>query len=739
MTDVLRLEGVSITYTNRKGTSRIVDDVSFSIAPGEAMGLVGESGCGKSTIALAALRYLPRGMSVSKGRILFDGQDLATLDDVALRHLRGNRVAMVYQEPMSSLNPVITIGKQLVEVPLLHGETDPAKAHERAVQMLREVRLPDPERMMTRYPHELSGGQQQRVVIAMALMAEPALLIMDEPTTGLDVTIEAAILDLVRDLRRRFGTAILFISHNLGTVARICDRIGVLYAGRLVETGPIRSVFGAPAHPYTNGLLAALPRIDAGRGATPLRPIGGTLQAADRARVGCAFSPRCAYAVPALCDGGPIPLVPAGGGDQFARCVRLDVVAAARGVSHSARAANVAAGPETGEPALLSVRHLSKRYAIGGGLSGGARGEVRALTDVSLDAKARRTLAIVGESGSGKSTLAKVLSGLTEATEGEAKLGVFDLGATGIDKRPQDLKRRIQMVFQNPDSTLNPSHSVEHAVMRPLRLLRGLSRTAAKEEAARLLEKVRLPVEMLKRMPYQLSGGQRQRVALARAFAGDPELVLADEPVSALDVSVQAAIVNLLADLQATSGIALVLISHDLALVRHMADTVAVMYLGRIVEYGPADAVFEPPWHPYTAALLAAVPRPDPDAPEPSIILGGSMPSPLQEIAGCPFASRCPRKIDGLCDTTPPPVRDAARGTHHRLPSRRRHASRRPLTLWTAPIPRPSRPGGAWSPWIGRCPICPSSSQRSRFTSSGRASCRPSSPSGSAARTRRRR
>ncbi|MCZ8098959.1 MAG: ABC transporter ATP-binding protein [Burkholderiales bacterium] len=662
MTDVLRLENVSIEYTNRKGTMRIVDDVSFHIAPGEALGLVGESGCGKSTLALAAMRYLPRGMAISKGRILFDGADLGTLDEAALRRIRGNRVAMVYQDPMSSLNPVITIGRQLVEVPLLHGETDARKAHDRAVRMLHEVRLPDPERMMTRYPHELSGGQQQRVVIAMALMAEPALLIMDEPTTGLDVTIEAAILDLVRELRRRFGTAILFISHNLGTVARICDKIGVLYAGRLVETGPIRSVFGTPAHPYTNGLLAALPRIEAGRSAAPLRPIGGTLQAADRARAGCAFAPRCAFAVPALCEAAPVPLVPADGADQFARCTRLDVVrAAVDGDRHAAHGARLA-GDDADAPVLLSVRDLSKRYPVGGGLSGGARGEVRALTDVSLEARARRTLAIVGESGSGKSTLAKVLSGLTEASAGEARLGDFDLGATGIDKRPQDLKRRIQMVFQNPDSTLNPSHSVEHAVMRPLRLLRGLSRSAAKAEAARLLEKVRLPAEMLRRMPHQLSGGQRQRVALARAFAGDPQLVLADEPVSALDVSVQAAIVNLLADLQAASGIALVLISHDLALVRHMADTVAVMYLGRIVEYGPADAVFAPPWHPYTAALLAAVPRPDPDAPEPSIILAGSMPSPLEEMKGCPFASRCPRRIDGLCDTTPPPVRTPAAG-----------------------------------------------------------------------------
>ncbi|MCP8937990.1 ABC transporter ATP-binding protein [Alsobacter sp. SYSU M60028] len=660
MSDVLRMENVGIDYANRRTRMRIVDDVSLSIGPGEALGLVGESGCGKSTLALAALSYLPRGMRVSSGRVLFDGRDLATLDDAALRSLRGNRVAMVYQDPMSSLNPVVTIGRQLVEVPMLHGERSAAAARDRAIAMLAEVRLPDPERMMSRYPHELSGGQQQRVVIAMALMAEPALLILDEPTTGLDVTIEAAILDLVRELRRKFGTAILFISHNLGTVARICDRIGVLYAGRLVETGDIRAVFGAPAHPYTRGLLAALPRLEAGRGGARLTPVAGTLTAADRARVGCAFSPRCSHALPAACDAGPVPMLPADAEPgHVARCARLEAVRDSRPATPAAEATR---GRDEDSPVLLDVRDLSMVYAIGGGLSGGPRAELRALSDVSLAADAGRTLAVVGESGSGKSTLAKLLSGLVTASEGQALFAGADLAALPVDERPADLKRRLQMVFQNPDSTLNPSHSIEHAVVRPLRLLRGLGRAQAKEAAARLLERVRLPADMLRRMPHQLSGGQRQRVALARAFAGDPQLVIADEPTSALDVSVQAAIVNLLAELQDASGIALLLISHDLALVRHMADRVAVLYLGRIVEYGPADLVFAPPWHPYTKALLAAAPRPDPDAPEPEVILGGVMPSPLDPPKGCVFASRCPRRIGPVCDTTPPPVRHPAPG-----------------------------------------------------------------------------
>ena len=660
MTDALTLRSVTIDYRSRKGTTRILDDVTFSIPEGGAFGLVGESGCGKSTVALAAMRYLPRGMAITKGEILLDGRDVSKLTEAELRSLRGNRVAMVYQDPMSSLNPVMTIGKQLVEVPMLHGETSRAKAEERALAMLHEVRLPDAAAMMQRYPHQLSGGQQQRVVIAMALMAEPKLLVMDEPTTGLDVTIEAAILELVRELRRKFGTSILFISHNLGTVARLCDGIGVLYAGRLVEAGPIRAVFKTPQHPYTRGLLAALPKLDAGRGAGRLHPIEGTIAASDRAIPGCAFSSRCPFVVASRCVPEPLPLRPASGIDgHLVRCARLGEIPAAAVTADLATP--VAEGTHHGEP-LLTLEHLTKHYELRRGLGGRKRSTVRALTDASLTAKRGETLAIVGESGSGKSTLAKVVSGLHGATSGAARIGGADIAQTEVDDRPRELRRRIQMVFQNPDSTLNPSHSVAYALTRPLKKLADLARGETKDAVAKLMARVKLPAELAQRYPHQLSGGQRQRVALARALAGNPDLIIADEPVSALDVSVQAAIVNLLDDLRAEADIGLVLISHDLALVRHMADWVAVMYLGRIVEQGPADRVFAPPYHPYTEALLAAAPKPDPDAPEPSIILSGNLPSVLAEIKGCPFASRCVRKIDGLCDTVQPPVREPVPG-----------------------------------------------------------------------------
>ena len=668
-TAMLAIEGLTVEARGRQGVSRILQDVSFTIAPGEAFGLVGESGCGKSTVALGIMQYLGRGLSLTAGRILFEGRDIAAMQREELRSLRGNRLAMVYQDPMSSLNPVMTIGQQLIEVPMLHGETDAERARTRAITMLGEVRLPDAAAMMDRYPHQLSGGQQQRIVIAMALMAEPALLIMDEPTTGLDVTIEAAILELVHELRQKFGTAILFISHNLGTVARICDRIGVLYAGRLVETGTIRDVFKQPAHPYARGLLAALPDHGARVGQhARLSPIEGTLTAADRARIGCAFAPRCGYAVADLCSTKPIPLVQAmdGRADHVARCVRLAVVASAKAATAMAQRTP---SPEGKGRVLLAIDKLSKRYDLSGRFGFKSGASIYALSDASMTARAGETLAIVGESGSGKSTLAKVVSGLTQATSGNVALvsrgdtpagsrppRAVQIGDVGVDERSPDTRRRVQMVFQNPDATLNPSHSIEFALMRPLRKQRGMSKPDARAEVDRLMERVRLPVDLLRRKPHQLSGGQRQRVAVARALAGQPDLIIADEPVSALDVSVQAAIVNLLGELLETGDLALVLISHDLGLVRHMADWVAVMYLGRIVEYGPASQVFDPPFHPYTAALLEAAPRPDPDVKAPAVVLGSSMPSPTQRAVGCVFASRCPKKIEGVCESEPPPI-----------------------------------------------------------------------------------
>jgi peptide/nickel transport system ATP-binding protein len=659
MADILTFDQVSVRHRGRRGVlTHILDDVSFAIPAGGAFGLVGESGCGKSTAALAAMRYLPAGMTIAAGRILFEGRDMSGMDAAALRTVRGNRIAMIYQDPMSSLNPVMTVGAQLIEVPLLHGESDKRRARQRALDMLHEVRIADPDAAMQRYPHELSGGQQQRIVIAMALMAEPALLIMDEPTTGLDVTIEAAILELVRNLRQKFGAAILFISHNLGAVARLCDTIGVLYAGRMVETGPVARVFQAPAHPYTRGLLAALPREGDTGVRRRLQPIDGYVSAADRGRAGCAFAARCAHHRASLCDGVAIAMSSVA--DEAVHQVRCPRHGEA--LSLPVVAVPLHRTPPASDVPSLQVKNLTKAYQARSLFGGGRGAVVRAATDVSFEARPRQTLAIVGESGSGKSTVAKVLAGLVAGSGGEAVLAGVNLVATPVDQRPWDLRRRVQMVFQNPDSTLNPSHTVEYALTRPLRRLKGLNAKDARAEVQKLIQRVRLPAELLSRLPHQLSGGQRQRVAIARALAGNPDVLIADEPVSALDVSVQAAIVNLLGDLLETADLSLVMISHDLALVRHMADWIAVMYLGRVVEYGPADQVLAAPHHPYTEALLAAAPTLDPAAGAPAIVLGGNMPSPSSVIIGCPFASRCPKIIGAICESTPPPIRQS--GAH---------------------------------------------------------------------------
>ena len=659
---LLEFHDVRISYVLRAGELNVVPGLSFTLGRGEALGLVGESGCGKSTVALAIMRYLGPAGRIVGGRILFEGRDLATLGDADLCRIRGRRVAMIYQDPMASLNPVMTVGRQLMEVPMIHEGVGEAEARRRALRMLAEVKLPDAEAVLGRFPHQLSGGQQQRIVIAMALIAEPALLIMDEPTTGLDVTVEAAVLDLVRDLRQRIDAAILFISHNLGTVVRVCDRIGVMYAGELIEEGTIRAVFANPRHPYTRGLLDCLPALGRDKRQTPLVPIPGQLDSTGVRSRGCVFAPRCGHVVPARCEPDPIPSVPVGDvAGHRVRCVRAAELVPWRRRETDGRSTEAGVTGKT----VLAVERLRKVYRPRRGLLGGGRRVVQALNDVDLSARKAETLAIVGESGCGKSTFARVLSGLETATAGTATLGGMEIGGLPIDARPVSLRRQVQMVFQNPDSTLNPSHTAGHAIVRALRRLRGLGAAAARREAERLLTVVKLPPEFAARKPHQLSGGQRQRVAIARALAGDPDVIVADEPVSALDVSVQAAIVNLLSELQADRGATLVFISHDLSVVRYLADHVAVMYLGKIVEFGPVEAVFAPPYHPYTEALLSAVPVPDPEAQRARIVLEGPLPSASERPAGCPFSSRCPRKVGPICDDTPPPEQALGRG--HRL------------------------------------------------------------------------
>jgi len=649
---VLEFERVRLTYSLRAGEIVVAPDLSFRIARGEALGLVGESGSGKSTVAFAIMRYLGPLGRIAGGRVLFEGRDIAALGEAELRGIRGRRIAMVYQDPMSSLNPVMTVGRQLMEVPMLHEGVNAEEARNRALGMLVEANFADPAAIMARYPHQLSGGQQQRIVIAMALIGKPALLIMDEPTTGLDVTVEAAVLALVQLLRRKHDSALLFISHNLGTVAQVCDRLAVLYGGEIVEEGTIGDVFAEPRHPYTRGLLDCLPRLGRSKHERPLKPIPGRPASPLARPSGCGFAPRCAHAEGGRCTVGVIPTIELPGSDgHLVRCIKALEIGAWQ---QDGGSAPTPVEKSSHEP-LLQTNALAKRYRASSGAFGRERPPVRALNGVDLVLERGETLAIVGESGCGKSTFARVLGGLEIASEGEVTLEGEEIGGTPVQARSAALKRKLQMVFQNPESTLNPSHAAGYSVARAARRLRGLGAPEARREAERLLSVVGLPPEIARRKPSQLSGGQKQRVAIARALAGEPEAVVADEPVSSLDASVQAAIVNLLSEIQAERGLSLVFISHDLAVVRYLADHVAVMYLGKVVEFGPVDAVFVPPFHPYTEALLSAAPEPDPERHGARIILEGSPPSAIEVPKGCPFASRCHRKIGEICDTEPPP------------------------------------------------------------------------------------
>ncbi len=652
---LLAIEDLAVSYLTHRGPVRAVRGVSLTIHRGEAYGLVGESGCGKSTLALAVMRYLGPNGRIEAGRVRFRGEDLLARSPAELRAVRGARIAMVYQDPLAALNPTMRIGEQLAEVLTVHRGLSRTEARQRCLAMLRTVHLADPEVVLERYPHQLSGGQQQRVLIAMALLPNPDLLILDEPTTGLDVTVEAAVLDLIAELRRGLATAILYISHNLGVIARICDRVGVMYAGEVVEEAGVEDIFLHPLHPYTRNLLRCVPRMDAPEG-RDLHPILGHLPSPEALPPGCAFEPRCAFAR-AVCRQGRPELAEAFPG-RAVRCIRWREVETARDAGQAAPAALERPGREPAASPLLSARALRAYYreeaSALSALLPGRRRAVKAVDGVSLDVRPGETLGIVGESGCGKSTLAKCVAGLVAVSGGTLTFRGADI-ARRVEQREPAVLRAIRMVFQNPDATLNPSHTVGYALARPLRRLGGVPRGQVDHEVRRLLRSVQLDEGLADRYPEQLSGGQKQRVAIARAFAGRPALVLCDEPVSALDVSVQASILQQLREVQRAHGTALLFISHDLSVVRSLCETIAVMYLGQFCEVGRAAEVFSPPYHPYTEALLSAVPVPDPRARRERIRLEGPVPSALDPPVGCRFHTRCPRKVGPICETTPPP------------------------------------------------------------------------------------
>ena len=663
---VLEIKNLNLSYYTRAGEIPAVIDFSLEVMKGETIGLVGESGCGKSTVAMAIMQYMGSNGGIKSGSIKFKGRDLNKMGEEELRRLRGSEISMIYQEPFAALNPSLTIGTQLMEVPITHEGIPAPQAHDRAVQMLTDVKLPDPERVMAAYPHQISGGQQQRVVIAMALLSQPSLLLLDEPTTALDVTVEAGIVKLIADISRKFGTAQIYISHNLGLILETCDRVFVMYSGEVVEEGTINSLFTWPKHPYTHGLFGCIPLPTADKNAAPLKPIRGQLPLPHERPRGCNYGPRCDYFEGGRCDDKDIEMTSVtgtGATDHRTRCLRWQEIDYGKQVAHG----EVRPPMEIGEK-VLEVNNMQKYYevhdrSIAAMIAGKTVKMVKANEAIDFDARRGETVAIVGESGCGKSTFAKVLMGLETATGGEVLHEGKDISEIPVRQRDPKQIGSLQMIFQSPSDTLNPSHTIGSQIGRVISKF-GVESDKAKirERVLKLLDVVKLPRDFYFRRPRQLSGGQKQRVGIARAFAGNPSMVIADEPVSALDVSVAAAVTELLMEIQREHKTTLLFISHDLSIVRYLSDRVVVMYLGQIMERGTTDEIFAPPYHPYTEALLSAVPIADPEVTKREIVLEGNLPSVMNPPKGCPFCTRCPRRIGKICDDERPPVQMATDG-----------------------------------------------------------------------------
>lgn len=618
-----------------EGAVCAVDGVDLTIRKGETFALLGESGCGKSMTALALMRLLPPVGRITAGEVQVDGLSLLGLPEALMRRERGGRVGMIFQEPMTSLNPVMRVGEQIAESVRLHDPASNGKVDARVVELLTQVGIPDPQRRATEYPHQLSGGMKQRVMIAIALAGRPQLLIADEPTTALDVTIQAQVLALLKDLQRQAGMAILLITHDLGVVAETADTVAVMYAGQIVETAPVRQFFARPAHPYSRMLFRSLP--DAGRRDQSLTIIPGMVPPLNQAFVGCRFADRCEAAV-AECQRVVPPWQAIEG--QGWRChFQPDEINIGAGDRLATITDN---GSST---TLLTLENLKVHFPIRGGLLRRTVGHVKAVDGVSLVVSAGRTLALVGESGCGKTTVGKALLQLIRPTAGSVNFDGTEL-TTLKGGALRKLRSEFQIIFQDPAASMNPRMLVRDIVAEGL-VAQGLIKDRAERHAkvVALLQQVGLPAEAADRYPHEFSGGQRQRICVARALALQPRLIVCDEPTSALDVSVQAQVLNLLKELQREFHISYLFITHNISVVAYLADEVAVMYLGRIVEQGPVARVLDHPAHPYTQALLSAVPVPDPDRRHEIIRLSGELPSPSNPPVGCHFHPRCPQAV----------------------------------------------------------------------------------------------
>ncbi len=669
---VLKVEHLRTEFRLRSATVVAVDDVSFEVGEGECVGLVGESGCGKSTTGLSIMRLLPRIGHVTGGRVLLGDRDLTALSEGEMRKVRGNDVAMIFQDPMTSLNPTATIGVQVAEPLRIHFRTPKRQAAERALEVLNLVGVPNPRERMNDYPHQLSGGLRQRVMIAMALTASPKLLIADEPTTALDVTIQAQILDLLDRLRQELSMAVLLITHDMGVIAGRTDRVMVMYAGKTVESTSTNELFGATRHPYAQALLESVPQLTTSA-ADRLPTIPGAPPDLASLPGGCRFAPRCRFAEPA-CRAAEPPLEDLGGG-HLAACIHPVggpserqanglADAAVNVISGSAPEPAAAAGPQSvaerraalaEAPVLVEIDRLVKEYPIRRGLGLGTGGvSVKAVSDISLTIRRGETFGLAGESGCGKSTLGRIVSGHEHPTSGAVRID----GKEILRLKGSELRRgrsELQLMFQDPYASLNPRMRVGAIIREPLLVQGSGNRRQQWERVAELLDETGLSRRAIDLYPHEFSGGQRQRIGLARALALSPRLIVADEPVSALDVSIQSQILNLMKRLQGDHGLTYMVVSHDLSVLRYLSDTIGVMYLGKLVEYGPAEAVYTAPAHPYTHGLLQAIPVPDPivERAKRSVAVRGELPSPVNPPSGCRFRTRCPLAQE-LCGQAEP-------------------------------------------------------------------------------------
>jgi peptide/nickel transport system ATP-binding protein len=652
---VVEVENLSIDYETPAGPMHAVEDVTFSISRGEVLGLVGESGCGKSTVALALLGHLGVSGSVAGGRVLLQGESLLRLPPSALAARRGKLVGFVPQDPTTALSPHLTIGSQYAEIALHHEvASNRGEALALACEQFSLVGLPDPPRLIHRYPHELSGGQQQRVCIAMAIACRPALLVLDEPTTGLDVTTQARIVGLLRDLQTRLDMAMLYVTHDLGILGQIASRVGVMYAGRLVELAPVEILFSAPRHPYSRGLMASVQTLD--EQAYGGRPLRGLLRR-EQLPGGCPFFPRCDHAESSCAQ--QIQHLSQIEDHHWVACQRWQKIQ-----DDSLAVAPSSRPSPTGDPGgarpLVEIRDLNLSYGKSNAWRRLFAIEPRdVVKDVSFTISAGEIFALVGESGSGKSTTARAISRLLEPRSGTIRFMGTSLPGR-LRRRPLDLKRQIQFIFQNPDASLNPRERVKKILARPLRLFFGLARGKIKARAEAALTEVHLDPSYVVRFPDQLSGGERQRIAIARALVARPLLILCDEILSALDVSVQRGVVELLSRLRQETQVAMLFISHDIAVVRHLADRIGVLFDGTLVECGPTASLFEPPFHPYTEELLLAVPSFKARARPPAV--ASNVMRPRKTSLGCVFTGRCRRYLGSICDTQAPPWREGIGG-----------------------------------------------------------------------------